>query len=174
MSHLILVHTAPASYEDFMLYMQEWGKRKAPHKDKLNALKMSTRYAEGDRETIADYYRIYFSATIKKPEHLSRVNLSLTSFTKEGVLRAREIENQLVSRTWFSSEFDLLPKLKQFSKPTLIIHSDYEFVPVEVAAHIAQAIPGAHFVLLKDCGHFSYIESPEEFHKAITDFFDDT
>jgi proline iminopeptidase len=73
-----------------------------------------------------------------------------------------------------SSEYDLLPKLARLSIPTLVIHGDYDFVPVECAAHISQAIPGARFALLKDCGHFSYLERPDEVREALADFFHNT
>jgi len=36
---------------------------------------------------------------------------------------------------------------------------------------IAQTIPGAHFMLLKDCGHFSYMEAPDAVRKEMADFF---
>jgi hypothetical protein len=38
-------------------------------------------------------------------------------------------------------------------------------------ARIAQAIAGARFSLLRDCGHFSFLEYPEEVHKEIVGFF---
>jgi proline iminopeptidase len=59
------------------------------------------------------------------------------SFTKEGILKAREIEERLMNETWLSSECNLLPRLKGLSIPTLVIHGDYDFIPVECAAHIA-------------------------------------
>ena len=76
-----------------------------------------------------------------------------------------------MNETWLSGEYNLLPRLKHLSIPTLVIHGDYDIVPVECAAHIAQAIPGARFVLLRECGHFSYLECPDEVRKEIGDFF---
>jgi proline iminopeptidase len=63
------------------------------------------------------------------------------------------------------------PELKQFRTPTLILHGDYDFVPMECATHIAEAIPGARLVVLTESGHFSYIDAPKEVHKAIDEFF---
>jgi pimeloyl-ACP methyl ester carboxylesterase len=34
------------------------------------------------------------------------------------------------------------------------------------------AIPGARLVVLRDCGHFSYLECPDEVGKEMADFFD--
>lgn len=94
-----------------------------------------------------------------------------SSFTKERILRGREIEDRLIDETWSSSECDLFSALNQLRIPTLIIHGDYDFVPAECVAHIAQAIPGARFTLLKDSGHFAYIESPDNVRKEMGEFF---
>jgi pimeloyl-ACP methyl ester carboxylesterase len=37
--------------------------------------------------------------------------------------------------------------------PALVIARDHDFFPF-AAEHIAQTIPGARLVTLKDCGHF--------------------
>jgi len=55
--------------------------------------------------------------------------------------------------------------------PMLIIHGDHDFIPVACAEHVARRIPRSRFVLLKDCGHFSYLECPDEVRKIIVDFF---
>jgi proline iminopeptidase len=92
------------------------------------------------------------------------------NFTKEGILKARAIEGRLMHETWLSNEYNLLPKLAELSIPTLVIHGDYDIIPVKCAEHIAQTIPAARFALLKDCGHFSFIVSSGEVHKSIREF----
>jgi proline iminopeptidase len=172
-SHMILMNTAIASHEDYMLFQQERHKRMANHVERLKALTSSAKYMEGDPQTVAEYYRIKYSVTIKQPERLKKLNLNFKNFTKEGILRAREIEKRLLDETWFSKQFNLIPKLKKIHCPTLIIHGDYDFVPVTCVAHIAEAISDAHFVLLEDCGHFAYLESPNDVRSAIDYFMSD-
>ena len=50
------------------------------------------------------------------------------------------------------------------------ITGDYDFFPF-AAEHIAQAIPGAHLVTLKNCGHFPYLECPVPLREQIDAFF---
>jgi proline iminopeptidase len=64
-----------------------------------------------------------------------------------------------------------LLELKSLGIPTLIISGDHEFIPVATAEHITQAIPNAHMVTLKDCGHFPYIECPAAVREQIDVFF---
>jgi proline iminopeptidase len=172
-SHLILMNTGPASHDDYMLFRRERRRTAAGDVEKLIALSSTASYQQGDLETDAEYYRIHFRATLRQPEHLERVVRSLRlSFTKEGILKARAIEDRLMNETWLSSDYDLLPRLKQLGIPTLVLHGDHDLIPVECAAQVAQAIPGARFVLLKETGHFSYLERPDEVHKEIDDFLD--
>jgi len=56
--------------------------------------------------------------------------------------------------------------------PTLVIAGVHDFIPVETAAHVVQAIPGAKLVTLQNCGQFSYMECPDV-RKALDDFFKD-
>ncbi len=170
-SHLILMNTAPASGEDYLLFRQERRKNAAEDVEKMIALTSTARYQEGDLEADAEYYRIHFRAALRRPEHLERVVESLrVSYTKEGIRKAREIEARLMDETWSSGEYNLLPWLKSLSIPTLVIHGEYDFVPVECAAHIAQTIAGARLVVLRETGHFSFLESPDEVRKEIVDF----
>jgi pimeloyl-ACP methyl ester carboxylesterase len=134
----------------------------------LNALESSPRYRDGDTETVAKYYEIDFGTTFKQPGLIKRLNLR---WTKEDVLRGRAIEDRLMEGLYWSEGFTIIPWLRQLRTPTLIIHGDYDFVPVVCATHIAEAIPGARLVVLEDSGHFSYIDAPEEVYKAIDEFF---
>jgi len=170
-SHMILMNTAPASHDDYMLLRQE--RRKSAPEDigKLKAISSSDSYEEGDLETDAAYYRIHFRSTLRQPEDLERIVKSLrVSFTKDSIRKARAIEDHLMNETWLSAGYDLLPRLNQLRIPTLVIHGDHDIVPVECASHIALAIPGARFVLLKETGHFSFLESTEEVREEIVDF----
>lgn len=89
-SQLILMNTAPASHDDYMLFRQERLKSAPADVEKLKALSSTPGYTEGD--------------------------------------------------------------------------------PAECAVRIARAIPRGRFVLLKDCGHFSYLECPDQVFKEITSF----
>jgi len=171
-SHLILMNPAPASRDDFMSWRKERREKLGRDLDQLKAMSSTVGYQEGDPDAVAAYYRVHFKAALARPDDLERVLTSLrASFTREGILRAREIENRLMNETWSANQYDLLPKLERLSVPTLVIYGDHDFIPAECAAHIARAIPKAHLVTLKACGHFSYLECPDAVRKDIQDFF---
>lgn len=130
-------------------------------------------YKEGDPDAVAAYYRIHFKAALKRPEHyeqlMARMRPSFT--TKEVILNARHIEDRLMADTWSADGYDLVPKLRILSIPALVIFGDHDFIPGFVAAHIADSMPNARFVTMKDCGHFAYLECPGAARKEIDGFF---
>ena len=65
---------------------------------------------------------------------------------------------------------DLLPRLRALPIPTLVIGGDHDFIPPEIAEHVAQALPNAKLVTFKDCGHFAYLECASEVREALNDF----
>lgn len=170
-SHLILMNSAPASHADYLLFRRELALQHAPGEaEEMKALSTTDRYAQGDLEMDAERYRIHFRPTLRRPEQLEQVVKSLrVGMTPEGVVKARAIEDRLYARTWLLSDYDLLPRLAGLRIPALVIHGGHDLVPYECAAHIAQAIPGAPLLELADCGHFSYLECPDDVRKAIVD-----
>ena len=172
LSHLILLNTAPASHDDAVLMRKAILRKRTPQEIKrMKALRSSTNYAEGDLETDADYYRIHFRPTIESPETLERVvNRLRVGMTPADIQKARAIEDRLYQQTWELSDYNLLPMLAHIHIPTLIIHGDHDFVPKECALHIAEAIPEARFVLIQNCGHFSFIDCPVEITKELAVF----
>ena len=69
------------------------------------------------------------------------------------------------------STFDLRPELQQIVAPTLVITGESDFICGPVCARSAPtASPARQLVLLSDCGHFVFVEQPEEFAAAVGDF----
>lgn len=171
-SHMILMNPGPASTDDYNQLRKEWLEKRPDDMDRRKAIAASTAYKEGDPDAVTAYYRIHFKPALARPEDYEKVIARLrASFTKEGILKARAIEARLMNDTWSSPDYDLLPKLKSLRIPTLVISGDHEFIPAATAEHITQAIPNARLVMLKDCGHFSYLESPVAVREQIDAFF---
>jgi proline iminopeptidase len=171
-SRLILMNTAPASYDDCALFVRERDAAAGDDIEILRALESRPGFTEGDDlEARTDYYRIYFRSTLRSPELLDQLMENLqVGWAKEGIVKAEAIGDQLCHETYESTGYNLLPALTQLRIPTLIVHGDYDFVPIACATHIAEAIPVARLMVLRDCGHFSYIERPDAVRTALDDF----
>jgi proline iminopeptidase len=172
LSHLVLLSPAPASREDYQVLRQDRRTRWGPDIAEMETRAADARYQAGDPDAVADYYRVHFRSTLRQPKHLDYVIQRLrSSFTQKGIVKARAVEDRLMQETWLAHEYDLLPELEPIRIPTLIIHGEHDLIPAACAERIAHAIPTSRFVLLHDCGHFSYLERPELVHQEVCDFF---
>ena len=67
---------------------------------------------------------------------------------------------------------DLWKRASELRIPVLVIAGDDDrVVPARQSRRMAEITPGAGFVLIPDCGHVPQEEKPEEFMKAVREFF---
>ena len=174
-SHMVLMNPAPASEADYKLLRNDWLQKRAADMERRKAIAATAAYQEGDPDAVVAYYRIHFKPALARPADyeklITRMQASFIQQGKAGIIKARAVESRLMTETWSLSGYDLLPRLKTVSIPTLVIYGDHDFIPVATAEHITQAIPNASMVTLKDCGHFTYLECPVAVRKQIDVFF---
>ena len=166
LSHLVLMNSSPASHADLLLMRQQRLRRRAHHEARLTAIMPG--YARGDPEAVAEFYRIDFGTTFRDPEDAARLQLK---WSRKDIESGRAIEKRLQQGLIWSEGYTLLPELAAVRAPTLVVHGDYDFIPIESSEHIAQAIPGARLAVVTDSGHFSYINEPDQVRHALDRFF---
>jgi proline iminopeptidase len=168
-SHLILMNTAPASHAQVIAFRDDRHEKTPDELERMKAIAASDAFRAGDVAAEAKYYHLHFHPALHDPAaHLDRVVKSLrTHFTPETILLARAIEERLYQQTWDRPDYDLTPKLWRLDVPALVLHGEHDFMPPEIAARIAGSIPGVRFVVLRDCGHFAYLEQPAETQREI-------
>jgi proline iminopeptidase len=174
-SRMILMNPAPASASDFAVLRRSYTQKLGADMDRQREIMASAAYKEGDPEAVAARYRLHFKPALKRPEDYEKLmaimKAGFISQGKEGIAKARAVEDRLMRDTWQADGYDLLPKLRNLRIPTLVIAGDHDFIPGEIAVHIARAIPSARLVTLRNCGHFAYLECPGDVRNAFDDFF---
>jgi proline iminopeptidase len=177
-SHLILMNPAPASAADYAVLRKSYLERIGAQMDLQREIMASAAYQAGEPEANAARYRIHFKSGLKRAEDyeklMTAMKAAFISQGKHGIVKARAVEDQLMRDTWQKADYDLMPKLRALTMPTLVIWGDYDFIPLEISEHIARAIPNAELTTIKDCGHFAYLECGEEVRKRLDDFFERT
>jgi proline iminopeptidase len=173
-SHLILMNPAPVSVSDLASVRKAYLERLGDAMERQRAIVASAAYQAGDPEAVAGRYRIHFQPSLKRPEDyermMARMRAGFVSQGKEGILKARAVEDRLMRDTWEVPGYDLLPKLNELRAPALVIAGDHDFM-VGAAERIGRAIPGAELVTFKDCGHFAFLECAGEVRSALNSFF---
>jgi proline iminopeptidase len=173
-SHLILTNPAPVSASDLAAVRKVYLERLGEEMDRQRAIVATAAYQAGDPEAVATRYRIHFKPSLKHPEDyekmMARMRAGFLSQGKDGIVKARAVEGQLMRDTWEVAGYDLLPKLAGMAVPTLVIAGDHDFM-VGAAERIAGAIPSAELVTIKGCGHFAFLECAGEVRNALKSFF---
>ena len=172
-SHLILMGTAPASAGDWRLLREAFARnRPAADQEAMDTLASTDAFARGDLEAEAAYYRAHFRMTVRNPELLEAlVARLLSNYTADGVLLARAIMHRLSDETSRSADWDLFPELRKLDVPTLLLHSEHDFIPVELAERIADAVPQARLSVVPGCGHFTFLEAPQAVSEEVARFY---
>lgn len=168
-SHVVLLNTAPASAADFLLFKARLLalRTMAGEAARFDEIASTHAFQRGDIGVESDYYRIHFRSTVS-PHRLDEVVDRLrANVTPQGIVLARAIAERLYADTWSSEGYDLIPALHDVAVPTLLVHGGHDFVPVELARNVADAMPDASLVVVPDCGHFSFLEVPEEVHRLV-------
>lgn len=173
-SRLVLMNPAPVSKSDLALMRTAYLAKLGPDMERQREIVSTPAYQQGDPEAVTARYRIHFKPALARAEDYERLMAAMAAgFARQGgagIVKARAVEDRLMRDTWELATYDLLPKLRELRVPTLVITGDHDFIPVEVAAHIAQAIPNATLVTIPGCGHFAYLECPGAVRSAIDDF----
>lgn len=174
-SRLILMNPAPVSAVDLAAFRKIYVEKLGADMDRQQTIKTSAAYQAGDPDAVIARYRIHFKPSLARAEDyeklMVRMQAAFRSQGSEGIVKARAVEDRLMLDTWQLPGYDLTPKIRSLRVPTLVIAGDHDFFPIEVASHISEAIPNAQLVMMKNCGHFSYLECPGEVHKALVGFF---
>jgi len=173
LTHLILMNTAPASHEDVLVFRQHLRNiRPAGEVEAMRSLAATAEYLAGDLAAESAYYRLHYRPGFHAPELLERLLPRLrTNFTPERVLTARRIEDRLYDQTWSVPGYDLLPGLRRLAAPSLVLHGETDFVPVELAARVAAAIPAARLAVVRGCGHFAHLEAQDAVVQLVQELF---
>lgn len=174
-SRLILMNPAPASAADLAAFRQVYLQKLGADMDRQRAIVASAAYQEGDPEAVIARYRLHFKPALARREDYERLMATMKAGFigqgKAGIVKARAVEARLMRDTWDVDGYDLLPRLRTLSIPTLIIYGDHDFIPGDIATHIARAMRNARLVTLENCGHFTYLECPAGVRRALDDFF---
>jgi pimeloyl-ACP methyl ester carboxylesterase len=78
-----------------------------------------------------------------------------------------------ISHMWASQPNWSDAELAKIAVPTAIVLGDHdEAITRAHTEHMAQVIPGAKLVILKDASHFAMLQDPAGYTKAVRDFID--
>jgi proline iminopeptidase len=107
--------------------------------------------------------RIGFKHQFYNPNFLDSLNLSINeNFLLESKLFQNLSKNLPL--------YDFHSDLKNIKAPTLLTYGDYDPLSDLAGKMLHEAIPQSKFELIKNCGHFPFIEKEAEFNQIVSTF----
>ena len=124
-ARLILMNPAPASASDVAVLRKAYLERLGADMDLQKEIVATAAYQTGDPETVAARYRIHFEHALVRPEDYesltTRMKAAFVRQGREGIVKARAVEDRLYRDTWQALDYDLMPKLGALRIPTLVL-----------------------------------------------------
>lgn len=103
------------------------------------------------------------------PKKIRRLILKILGYDKTDYAQIESFELKETFKNVIKA--DLKPHFHLIKTPTLVIWGEKDAVtPLSEGKIIAENIPGAKFAVVKNAGHFLFLEKPEEFIKLIKEF----
>jgi proline iminopeptidase len=96
--------------------------------------------------------------------------LTMDATIEENTAKNASTIQSLITTSFNRRQHDIDASLKTLSIPTLIIHGDFDPIPIGSSEYIQQRIPASQLVIIKQSGHFPFVEQPEKFFAAIRAF----
>lgn len=164
---LILLNSIPATLKGTQAFAREYNKITAPVKKRIEEIYNSPDFAQGEPKLVEEFYYLVFPKYLAKEADLQKLSLKVSQNSTNGGFKKI---NDIFFQNDLSKPYNLTSDLNKLNIPTLVVHADKDPVPLWTAQEIHNSIPHSKLLVIKDCGHFPYVEKPEELFKGIRKF----
>jgi len=162
---LILLSPVGISFE----FMEQFGMNMQANSDMVDLEKMvhiqqSDEFINGDAEKVAEYWRLAV-----KPMFYDKSKVAEMDWTfGENSMKNQAAVGDLLMMNL--GDYNIGDDLSVIKCPVMIMHGDKDPLPLDGAKKAHQSIPGSRLKILKNSGHFIFIESRENVMKEIRTF----
>jgi proline iminopeptidase len=169
LNKLILVDPVPLT-NTFLVEQNQSLKQRAEHLS-LEAQHMLTTTCQRSNTELSSEARtecIKLDAALRFFDPAKALTMDMTT-EKNTVRNAATIES-LLTTSFNRKQRDIDATLKTIHVPALIIHGDFDPIPIGASKYIQQRISGAQLVIIQQSGHFPFVEQPEKVLATIRAF----
>jgi len=123
----------------------------------------SPSFSNGEMSALVELMKLNFSNVIFDPANLDKLNLEFPS----DQLRRSEQMSVLQPEL---DEFDYEHILPRIKVPSLVLIGSYDPMTLGGGPVYQRALPNNTFSTIEQCGHFPFVEKPEEFNSTLRGF----
>jgi len=164
-----LILLAPsASTEFFGQYFENIQKNTSSQDSlALAQIEQSEAFKNREVEAVRNYYQIAVKPFFYDDSLVSRLDLTFVKNTAQNQGAVAELLMKNLGN------YDIHGELPAIKCPTLIVHGDSDPLPIEAPYKVHKHIPQSKFIILKNTGHFMFLESPAALFSILGDFLRD-
>lgn len=122
-------------------------------------------FKKREPEAMVKFFRLLFRGTFYQKNYADSLSLNFDSTYAKSSMLLRFLAKDSVLKN-----YDLFDKLDIVRCPVLIIGGDHDMIPAECNERIQEHINTSRYILFPNCGHFPFVEAPEEFFPTVRAF----
>ncbi len=162
---VVLVDSAPPNSALDVLNRKTQGQRRSEEDiEMIQEIMGSEAFQKMEPQAITRYFQVSEKVKFFNPDLMSKMRLTLDEDKIQKLMWVGQLMNS------YLDDYDIAEDLTAIAVPVLIIHGDYDTIPLESAEIIHSRISGSKLLVIKDCGHFPFIEAPEIFLREVASF----
>lgn len=169
LTKLILLTPAPATHAGQQGFMDAFTIRTESIAAELGPLSSEDAFQKMDASEIEAFYRKLFRFYFYDPNKVDSLTLT---FDVTSARSGFKVKSLLLQDCWLKEPCTLISKLHLIKVPTLMIFGDVDLIPLSSGKEMKEAISGSEMLVIKNCGHYPYIEKPNELFGAIRSFLE--
>lgn len=166
---LILSNTVSPATGEFETQTNQRLQSRTTKEDSIQraAIVQSTAFRAGDPDAYAKLIMLSFKPSFYDTMNINKMQLHLPTDFKEKRRKLFYMSAEL-------ARYDFYSNLAQVKCPTLVIHADYDAIPVALSEKIVRMIPNAKMEVIQHAGHFPFIERTETYIEIVHRFISAT
>lgn len=161
---MTLVSSLSASSEDREAEIKVFNCRvtKEDSVDRANII-ASEGFRNNKPEAFEQFFRVLFRKEFFNRDLANSLTLTFQDSFKEGSTMLQYLGEDM-------AHYDLYDSLKAVSQPVLLIYGDYDPLSEIAGPRLQASLPAAILEIIPQCGHFPFVEKPQEFFTLVREF----
>jgi proline iminopeptidase len=167
LNSLVLIDTDAASYELRTPYQIKTINSRLTESqfNYLDSISKSDDFKNYHVPSYDRYYKTFLTSYFANPNDTTHLEMGFDSISIPKI----DVTSGFIRQDL--GKYDIHKQLEKIKCPTLILHGTKSIFSVEGAEAIHKQLANSELHLFENCGHFEYIESPNEFKQLISNFY---
>lgn len=145
----------------------------------FSSLNITSRLSSENRDSLTYWYNkiqrgdTTYHARLMRGKYLAPAYVydeSNVNVIAERLTQGNMAINVLVFQDMRRIGFDCTSALKKFDRPVLILQGEEDIIDESLSEYAHKTFPNSQLIILEQCGHYGWLDQPEQYFKAVGGF----